>query len=266
MLEKWRLIRHGPARGSWNMAVDEALLLAAEEGGSMPALRLYSWTRPTLSIGRLQKTDRLNFDFLGRQGIPVVRRPTGGRALLHDNEVTYSITLLEGSRLYGSLAEVYSNITAALAQALSGLGVRPDTHANQCSDGYFFSDACFATRLGHEISQGGRKVAAGAQRRMKRSAMQHGSILLTADAERSLECLIWTDARQKNLAAESMAGLWELTGRRVGAAEVAGGFIAALAGLYGIEYEASTLSEDEMESARRLESGAGEPAGHAGAA
>ena len=234
------------------MAVDQALLLGAEDDpASSPVLRFYSWARPTLSIGRLQKTDGLNLGFLDAEAIPIVRRPTGGRALLHHQEVTYSVTLPEQCALYGSLEQVYGRVTAALALALGMLGVEADGHdgAGQ-SEAYSFSDACFATRLGHEISVHGWKVAAGAQRRLRRSAMQHGSILLAVDGERSLDCVVWPDPQKRRLAAGAMAGLWDLAGEKIGADRVADNVIEAFGRLHGVEFEPSRLSSGEEARAR----------------
>jgi len=247
------------------MAVDHALLHAAEDGATAPVLRFYSWARPTLSIGRLQKGDGVDLDYLASEGIPMVRRPTGGRALLHDHELTYSVTLPAGARLYGSLDEVYTRINIALVRALASHGIRPDRHDDSDGRGYSISDACFATRLGHEISVDGRKVAAGAQRRLKRSAMQHGSILLTADVERSMRCLIWPDPRQRHRAGNAMAGLCDLTGHHIGADQVSNSVIGAFAELYQIEYETTSLSLEEEEAARMIITRRDESTRYAGA-
>jgi lipoyl(octanoyl) transferase len=91
---EWRLIQDEPAPGAWNMAVEEALLEAARRDQTPPTLRLYGWCPPTLSVGRHQDPgDGINHEFRRSRGIGLVRRPTGGRAVLHDREVTYSIVL-----------------------------------------------------------------------------------------------------------------------------------------------------------------------------
>ena len=91
MTQLWRLINHGPGEPAWNMAVDEALVTVFSKGGVQPALRLYTWEPPALSLGYFQKADSVQPDVLGRLGIMAVRRVTGGRAVLHYGDLTYSI-------------------------------------------------------------------------------------------------------------------------------------------------------------------------------
>src|SRR5207248_1466855 len=106
---EWRLIEDRPAVGAWNMAVDEALLEAARRDEAPPTLRFYGWARPTLSLGRHQDPDEhIDHAFRCRRGIDLVRRPTGGRAVLHDHEVTYSIVLPAELGHGAGVGEVYA--------------------------------------------------------------------------------------------------------------------------------------------------------------
>jgi lipoate-protein ligase A len=162
------------------MAVDEALLLAADRTGAA-FLRLYHWTPPALSFGRnepaLRRYDRAAIE---RLGLAVVRRPTGGRAVWHEHEVTYAVAAPTGA--FGSLRQAYRAIHARLAAALRALGapaeLAPDGRGDARARGAPGAGPCFAAPVGGEITVGGRKVAGSAQVRHGAAFLQHGSILL----------------------------------------------------------------------------------------
>jgi lipoate-protein ligase A len=176
----WLLIRDAAAGGAWNMALDEALLEAATEG--LMVLRLYAWDPPTLSFGRnepaLRRYDR---GAIAARGIATVRRPTGGRAVWHHREVTYSVAAPLAT--FGSLRDTYAEIHSLLAQALERAGasvnLAPARPAGGVGDG-----ACFASAAGGEVlAAGGAKVVGSAQVRRGNAFLQHGSILLTDEQE-----------------------------------------------------------------------------------
>jgi lipoate-protein ligase A len=152
------------------MATDEALLdrvVRSGEGGAF--LRLYRWDPPTLSIGRNQP--------IAAARVPTVRRPTGGKAVWHDDEVTYAVVAPIG--LFGSLRNAYCEIHTRLATALRSLGVdaslAPNRPTVRPSDG---PTSCFAMPVGGEIVVHGRKLVGSAQVRKRDAFLQHGSILL----------------------------------------------------------------------------------------
>jgi len=173
-MEEWRLIIDPSSDGSWNMAADEALLRSASlDKAFMPVLRLYSWAEPTLSLGYLQKAA----PFRGI-GIPLVRRITGGRALLHDYELTYSVIAGARSPLYSmSIASCYSAISRAIVLTLREFGVDADFSRPMSSTAYKRSAACFASSARYEVLVGEKKIAGSAQRRVKGGLLQHGSII-----------------------------------------------------------------------------------------
>jgi len=132
--QQWRLIEDGRAPGAWNMAADEAMLELARRSEAPPTLRLYGWSRPTLSLGRHQDPRAgIDHDFRGRRGIDLVRRPTGGRAVLHDREVTYSITLPASLARGAGVGEVYSVLSGALLAGLTQAFRRSGVQAFRCS-------------------------------------------------------------------------------------------------------------------------------------
>ena len=257
-METWRLITDGPAEGSWNMAVDEALLYLAQAGARTPILRFYSWSQPTLTIGRLQKTgDGLNLGHIAAMGIPVVRRVTGGRALLHWREVTYSMVIPSSSAAFGSMRQVYSLAAGAIGRALGEMGVAVDRPMDG-DGGYALSSACLATRTGFEISAGGRKVAACAQRRLKNAVMQHGSIFLSIPWDLHLNCFLWRDEDERKKTAGGMAGLEEMA-PGISAEALTRRITAAFEETVSIRLEPSSLDGAEgaaaEEAAARIKTG-----------
>jgi lipoate-protein ligase A len=172
-MDEWRLIWDGPLKGAANMARDEALFCGLEGGFSPPTLRLYGWSGPTVSIGAFQ--DARPFAC----GLPLVRRPTGGKALLHHMELTYSFTGPTGNPFFsGGLAASYHAISRLIVEALRKAGVPAEFSKNaRRSD----NPACFFSPARHEVSAGGRKIVASAQKRSRRAFLQHGSIILAVD-------------------------------------------------------------------------------------
>lgn len=163
--------------GHENMARDSSILRALEEGSGTPTLRIYGWAAPTISIGYLQGPA----PFQG-MGMPVVRRITGGRAVVHSSEVTYSVTGLMDDPLFsGGIMAAYSVISGCIIAALNDAGV--DASYSRGSSGGERSEACFHAPSRYEVLVGGRKLVGSAQRRLKRAFIQHGSILMDTDDE-----------------------------------------------------------------------------------
>jgi len=181
----WRLLHDGRADGPWNMAVDEAMARAVGDGLAPSTLRLYEWSSPTVSLGYLQRAPG-GMDLLAcrRQGIGVVRRITGGRAVLHADELTYSVAVpLQGPWRSLSVSDAFARISSGLIAGLKHLGVEATLGEcrAQTGDGPE-SGACFLLRRMPAILVGGRKLLGSAMRRWDRSLLQHGSLLLDFDA------------------------------------------------------------------------------------
>ena len=220
----WRLLRSAPADGAANMATDLALLDHARRTGEA-TLRLYGWRRPTLSLGRHERA-RGVFDVraLRAAGVDVVRRPTGGRALLHDREVTYSVTAPVGAT---SLGEAYRAINAVLLDGLRALGVRVTAVATRAGaplrpDGA----ACFATPGVGELVVDGAKLVGSAQWRDADALLQHGSILLADDQPRIAALRAAGAAAPTEVA--PAATVADALGRAVTGDEVEAALVAAL--------------------------------------
>lgn len=171
------IIETEPYSGEWNMAVDEALLETAISTGQA-TLRWYRWDEPTVSLGYFQKFDELAADAVLSQ-LPMVRRLTGGGAILHDDEWTYSVALPAAQRLFEQPQQLYDIIHGNVSAGLNDLGVpvafrgttlkRPDEPL-----------LCFQRQDSHDVTLHGRKVLGSAQRRRRGAILQHGSLLIRA--------------------------------------------------------------------------------------
>lgn len=176
---RWRLLDTPPAPGVWNMAVDEALADTVRDGGP-PVLRVYRWSPPCLSLGRNQPSDRYDRAEIRRRGMDVVRRPTGGRAVLHHRELTYSVAAREDE--LGTLREAYAAINRALVAGLRRLGVDARLHPAGPERAPLPSLApCFEQPVEGEVTAGGRKLVGSAQRRERGVMLQHGSLPIHDD-------------------------------------------------------------------------------------
>jgi lipoyl(octanoyl) transferase len=179
----WRLIRSGPLSGALNMALDDALLQAVAAGNSPPVLRLYRWQPATLTLGYAQPVDAgVNLDACRAAGVAVVRRPTGGRAVLHDREVTYALIAPVGAPFGNSVATSYRVVAGLLRSALRACGLAAELVPGQ-PRGRQGRAVCFTAPAQHELVIAGCKVAGCAQKRRGRAFLQHGSIPLELDLE-----------------------------------------------------------------------------------
>ncbi|MBI5643876.1 MAG: lipoate--protein ligase family protein [Deltaproteobacteria bacterium] len=176
---KWRLIQDPDLRGADNMAKDEAILRASDFGAvEFSTLRIYGWRYPTISVGYIQNPSQL-LDF----GIPVVRRITGGRAVLHDQELTYSITVNSESPLFSEgITGAYSIISRCIINALGEIGVEASFSRGTRIIGKE-KDACFHAPSRYEVLVNGRKLVGSSQRRFKNAFLQHGSILFGVNGD-----------------------------------------------------------------------------------
>jgi lipoate-protein ligase A len=184
----WSYIDSGPSTAARNMAIDEDLLAAAQAGETTPVLRFYTWAPPAVSLGRFQKIEEaVNTDACKRRGFDIVRRVTGGRAVLHNNELTYSIVARTDNPLFPpTVHETYKVIAAGLLAGLRNLGIdaeivsRGGRHAKLVNKNSK-DPACFSSPSWYEIVVNGKKLIGSAQKRLSSAFLQHGSILIDYD-------------------------------------------------------------------------------------
>jgi lipoate-protein ligase A len=177
----WRLLLDGEASGPWNMGVDEALLASAIASGRS-SLRLYRWSGPWLSLGYGQRPGPERLAACTDAGVGVVRRVTGGGAVLHGGDLTYAIAAPEAV-LPPGLRATYQLIGAALRSALLALGIDAQSAPGAAAARRRGSFDCFSEAAGDELCAGGRKLVGSAQRRARGGVLQHGSIRVFPDPE-----------------------------------------------------------------------------------
>jgi lipoate-protein ligase A len=266
--DTWRLLIDQPADGAANMARDEAILSSQAGGAAQPTLRLYRWHRACLSLGRFQRADAIDRAACARAGVAIVRRPSGGRALLHDAELTYAMIARADHPLFGdqSILATYRQISLALLAGLRRLGLaaelagttkdeRRKTNDESSSTSSLVvrpssrsSAACFDTAAAYELTVAGRKLAGSAQTRRAGSILQHGAIPLTAHAERLAALL----RHPPDDLGAKMIALDQAAGRRIEFDELADALIAGFRDAWGIEFERGELSEHERREEQRL--------------
>lgn len=181
-MTSWRFIDSGACGAAFNMALDEALSLSVRNGDSPVVVRLYTWETAAVSLGAFQKTTDIDLDYCTKSRIPIVRRPTGGRAILHGDELTYSFSARTEGIFAGGLMEVYRRIGAAFSRCFEMAGLacsmknEPERGKNLVR-----SPLCFASSSLGEISSRGMKVIGSAQKRWKDGFLQQGSIPFSID-------------------------------------------------------------------------------------
>jgi lipoate-protein ligase A len=176
-----QLLIDPPADGAWNMAVDEVLLAAA--AGGQCAMRFYRWQPATLSLGYFQASDDRR-RHAASLGCPVVRRPSGGGAIVHDREITYSVALPGDHPLAVGRTLLYQRVHQALVEVLADAGIQAETYRQEPQEGVACKCPflCFQRRAAGDVIVGDVKVAGSAQRRLQGAVLQHGSVLLGRSA------------------------------------------------------------------------------------
>ena len=251
---RWRLVHDGELSGAANMARDVAMLEAVAAGEVEPSLRLYGWDPPCLSLGRHQGVGAADLKFCRAEGIDVVRRPTGGRALLHHLELTYAVVAPLGeSPLPRGLQEAYRVICGALVRAMRSLGVAADLTGGEVNlelPGPRTTVPCFEAPAGGEVVVAGRKLVGSAMRAHGGAVLQHGAILLDWDGRLQAGSMGLADDSVLRPHVTTLAA--ELC-RSVDRAEVEEAVIAAFAGELEVALEPGDLTTSEVRRARELE-------------
>jgi lipoyl(octanoyl) transferase len=255
----WRLLLTPPASGSWNMAVDEAVLEAIGSGASLPTLRLFAWQPPCLSLGYAQPAADVDRSALMMRGWDLVRRSTGGRAILHTDELTYSvIASLKEPRVYGKVLESYQRLSLALLSALHkmGLQARADKDpvlpvSNQPS-----GPVCFEVPSNYEITVQGKKLIGSAQARRREGVLQHGSLPLTGDLTRITQVLVFPDEISRQTAGtrllERAVTVETCLGHTISWQDASQAFICGFEQALDLYFEVTDLTHQEKERADQL--------------
>ena len=249
----WRWIDTGYADGTYQMATDWALLEHAAENG-MTTMRMYGWKPYCISLGYNQSSDCIDSNKCRENGIDIVRRPTGGRAVLHAEEVTYSVIIPEkNSSSYKSIGAIYNYISRGLARGIQKLCVPANLKKRSLDMASHyrtqFSVSCFSAAARHEVLVDGKKLVGSAQRRLSQGVLQHGSIL-TGDAHQTLPEYL-KDAgkadilKLKDHMRKKTVSLGSYLEREVNYSEVADAVKQGMEEELGITFKEAELTESE---------------------
>jgi lipoate-protein ligase A len=240
------------------MATDEALLEAVEAGNSPPTLRLYAWEPPCLSLGVAQPAADVDLVALRRAGWDLVRRPTGGRAILHTDEMTYSIVAgIDDPLVAGGIVPSYRRMSRGLLAALAELGLATRATKGEGHDpGPSGNPVCFENPGAYEITAGERKLIGSAQVRRKRGVLQHGTLPLRGDLGRICRVLSFDSPQARQAASERIrsraATVESLLGNSPAWSTVAEAFKVGFEQALGIVFEPSQPTDKEREMANAL--------------
>ena len=254
---RWRLVHTPPASGPWNMAVDSAILAAVGQNRVPSTLRFYRWQPPCLSLGYAQPSADVDLDRLDRRGWDVVRRPTGGRAILHANELTYAVIgPLDEPRLQGSVLESYQRLSQGLLRGLQELGlpvqVVSDPDQIQDSD----QPICFQNPSDFEITVNGKKLIGSAQARKKEGVLQHGTLPLFGDLTRITQVLAFSEDKERDQAAQRLlsqaANIEMIWDKEITWEEAARALTTGFRKALDLNFEIQGLTDWEQDTAHQL--------------
>jgi len=245
-VSQWRVIIDDAADGPWNMAVDRAILSEHASGDAPPTLRLYGFSPPTVSIGRFQKLDDVDVPYCHERGIDVCRRPTGGRGVLHDEELTYSIVAGVRDGVPRGVRDSYRYLSGALAAAYRSLGVDAALTARERGKRV---GACYLHATGADLSLGAAKLSGSAQVWERDSCLQHGSFVIARDVAREARVFM-LDVEAARALATSTATIVDAIGRRPEHVELATAVRTGVEATFAVELCEEGLSDGEQMLAR----------------
>jgi lipoate-protein ligase A len=255
--QKWQLLITPPSPGGWNMAVDETIMELVDQNEAVPCLRLYAWEPPCLSIGYAQTFSDINLLLLANLGWDWVRRPTGGRAILHTDELTYSVIAPSSDpRLTGGVLESYRRLSPALLTALHILNIPAISQPGKISNSQFNGAVCFEVPSNYEITVDGKKLIGSAQARRKNVVLQHGTFPLSGDLTRIIQVLSFPDeqtrqtARLRLLSHSTTAE--QVLGRGITWQDAANAFISGFQTELSLEFIPASLSPQVITRAEHL--------------
>jgi len=252
----WRLLIASPTDGASNMAVDEAILYALAEGSGQPSIRFYRWEPACLSLGYNQRFSDVDEAACRALGYTWVRRATGGRAILHTDELTYSVVArADDPRVGGDIVESYRRLSRGLLLGLRRLGAEAAQSKGNMPKNPEQGAACFDTPSHYEVTLNGKKLLGSAQVRRKGIVLQHGALPLEGDIARIFEALLLTPAEKIALSQKLLARATTLAaelGRVLSFDEVAEALVAGFAQALNLNLQPGQLSDRERELTQQL--------------
>ena len=257
-MDKWRLIISSPSTGDNNMDLDQAILEAVSSGESQPTLRLYAWRPPCLSIGYAQPVADVVQPRLNELGWDLVRRPTGGRAILHTDELTYAVIAANTDQhVTGGVLQSYQRLSLGLVAALTLLGLQVEVQPNiPVPEEQRTNPVCFQAPSAYEITVGGRKLIGSAQVRRRGGVLQHGSLPLRGDIARICQVLRFEDEASRQRSAQDIRERAEtvedLLGKPVTWQQAADAFIGGFSSALDLSLNLESPTKAEFQLAEML--------------
>ncbi len=253
----WRLIVSQTKNGPWNMALDEAILVFAASKQVPPTLRLYEWDPPCISLGYAQQSKDVDLQALEAENWDIVRRPTGGRAILHKNELTYSIcTSTDEPFMKGNILESYRRISDTLIGALSKLNLHADANKIYTNTPRTPQAVCFEVPSNYEVTFNGKKLIGSAQSRKMGGILQHGALPLCGDLSQINRVLRFSSIDERDMANARLLDhaitLESALGKPVSFAEVCDVLISAFSSNLHSDLTPEQPSIEEMKLAEKL--------------
>lgn len=260
----WHFINSGKCSASFNMALDEALLEWHSKGEIGPVLRFYEWQPATLSIGYFQSVDKeIEMDEVRKHGLGFVRRPTGGRGVLHEHELTYSVIVSESyPDMPETVTEAYRVISGGVLKGFQNLGLDaqfsiPQTVQQTDDLKKPKSAVCFDAPSWYELVVEGKKVAGSAQTRQKGVILQHGAILLSLDEEKLVSLFKFNSEEQRERMRASLpekaVAIDRLMERAVSVEECVEAFAEGFEVALDMQLEPLVLSAQQLEFVSDIE-------------
>ena len=264
MTEIWNFINTGSKNPYYNMAMDEALLNFVSRGEIDPVIRFYTWNPATLSIGYFQRLQKeIDIDKVKEKGYGLVRRQTGGRGVLHDKELTYSVIVPESHpNMPSTVTEAYKIISQGLLEGFKNLGFEtyfaiPRSKEERDKLKQPRSSVCFDAPSWYELVVEGRKIAGSAQTRQKGVILQHGSILQDIDIDDLFAMFKFKNERLKAKMKENFVqkavAINDISNKHITLNEMENAFEAGFKKGLNIDFKPLELTEKQLEEVQELE-------------
>ena len=267
---EWRLIKDSYYTGFMNMAIDEAIMIAHREGLVPPTIRFYQWSPAAVSLGYFQDLQKeIDVDVCKNLGIDVVRRPTGGKAVLHDKELTYSFVIRESHPLVNdSILETYKKISGGMIRGLSYLGITAElvplreklksaSSGNEAKPKISHSDIksiCFSVPSQYEVQVEGKKIIGSAQVRKKEIVLQHGSLLIELEKDKLFSVFNFPSAqiRERLKTRFKATSLEEILKKKINFSELSEILPQGFEEEFGVKLTEGKLTEQEEKISKDL--------------
>lgn len=256
---EWRLIKDSYHTGFTNMAIDEAIMIAHREGLVPPTIRFYQWSPPAVSLGYFQDLQKeIDVDVCQDMGIDIVRRPTGGKAVLHDKELTYSFIIRENHPLVNnSILETYKKISGGMIRGLSYIGVTAELVPLREKSEIHHSDfksICFSVPSQYEVQVEGKKIVGSAQVRKREIVLQHGSLLIELEKDKLFSVFNFPSAqiRERFKTRFNATSLEEILKRKINFSELSEILPRGFEKEFGVRLLEGKLTEQEEKISKEL--------------